>query len=66
VLQHLLLLLHAHRLAVGHPDVRLLVVGHLYLASRGMGRCYTMLATPQPPHKWVLSSQCQPPKKNIR
>ena len=35
VLQHLLLLLHTHRLTVGHSDVRLLVVGNLYLARRG-------------------------------
>lgn len=35
VLQHLLLLLHAHRLAVGHADVRLPVAGNLYLAKRG-------------------------------
>lgn len=40
VLQNFFLLLHAHGLTVGHPDVRLLVVGNLYLLKRNM-RCYT-------------------------
>lgn len=39
VLQNLLLLLHAHRLTVGHPDVSLLVISNLYLLKRNS--CYT-------------------------
>lgn len=34
MLQDLLLLLHAYSLAVGHPDVRLLVIGDLHLVER--------------------------------
>lgn len=36
VLQNLFLLLHAYSLTVGHPDVRLLVIGNLYLVRRHM------------------------------
>ena len=34
VFQNLFLLLHAYSLTVGHPNVRLLVIGNLYLVRR--------------------------------
>ena len=42
VLQDLFLLLHAYSLAVGHPDVCLLVIGNLYLVIKDES-CYTVV-----------------------